>query len=355
MSFLTLRGLGEDKGQVIDLGPIAQGTVINQVLTIPVGAGRSTQQIDPEKEQAKALDRVPWPHQFFRSFMTAPRVPTPAYYGGMNFTDPKLVQTGYFRNLGEGTDKDMAQYLFDNQDAVNEHFSTLVKDKVEADRRKMEEAKKDAKKRGIIGAIVGVVVGIVTLGIGTIAVLAVTAAQVAWSVYEAKRMSAEQLNNVKELLKYLKVNPSAMDTFRMWVISKVEAPPEVPPMPANVVVNSHYTFFVNGNYISQNNDIQNGMVGLLGLSLVGDRITVVDQQSKTAAAVYLRVKDGFNGIPPDKARLAQAMGPTTAVLASGGTPGTSGTSEIPVEYHETGINPLVWLAAIPVALLAIKK
>ena len=355
MSFLTLSSLGDDKGQVIELPTLAPGTVINQAMTIPVGAARSTQDIDVAKEQAKQLDRVPWPHQFFRSFMTAPRVPTPAYYQNMSFTDPKLVQSGYFRNLGEGTDKDMAQYLFDNQDAVNEHFATLVKEKVAADQKKAEEAKKDAKKRGIIGAIVGVVVGIVTLGIGTIAVLAVTAAQVAWSVYEAKRMSAEQLKNVKELLAYLKVPPQMMDTFRMWVISKVEAPPEVPPLPANVVVSSKYTFFVNGNYVSQNGDIQPGMVGLLGLSLVGDRITVVDQQSKVVAAVYLRVKDGFNGIPPDKARLAQAMGPNTAVLASGGTPGAAGTTEIPVEYQSTGVSPLVWLAAIPVALLAMKK
>lgn len=318
------------------LPTLAPGTVVKTVYSTPLSSTRSTVHVDIEEAQNKALNRVPWPHHFFRSFMTTPRVPVPAFYGSFMFTDPKLVESGYFQRVGEGTDKDIAQYLYDNQDAVNAHFEILVKEVIEAEKRKAERDKKEAKRKGIIMTIAGVVLGIVTMGIGTIAVAAVAVAQAGWTVYDAKRMSADQIKNVKALMNYLGVKPEAMDLFRTWIVRLVETPAEVPPTPANAMPTATYTFFNNGELILQENDVELGLSQILGLTQVGDRITVKDEVAQTVYRVYLRVKDGFNGIPPDKAHLAQVMPENMAVAVAGG-----------------GFNPLL-LLAIPV-LLAVTK
>jgi hypothetical protein len=335
--YLTRDRLGSMGGEVVVLPTLAPGTVVKSVYTTPLSSERSTIQVDIEDAQNKALNRVPWPHKFFRSFMTGPKVPVPAFYGDMQFTDPKLVQSGYFQHVGDGTDKDIALYLYNNQDAVNAHFTACVQEVIDAEKANVARKKAAEKKKGIITLIVGVVVGVVTMGIGTIAVAAVTLAQAGYSVYHAKTLSKAQLADVKALMAYLGVNDSAMDLFRTWIVRLAEAPPEVPPTPTNVVPTSRYTFFINGEYSLEENDPQAGMAQLLGWTEVGDRVTIKDDAAQTVYRVYLRVKDGFSGVPLDQAATVQSLPEDMAVSVAGGW-----------------FNPLILLLAVP-AWLLVKK
>ena len=338
-----LSGLGE--GQVVILPTLAPGTVVQQVIKTPLTSVRSTVQVDIEASRNAVLDRVPWPHAFFRNFMLAPKTQPGPFYQGYNFADPALVMMGYFKNPGEITDRDVAQYLFDNQDAVNNHFQISVQEKIEADKRKAEEDAKEAKRKGMIINIAGLVLGVLTGGIAA-AVLAV--AQAAYAVYDAKKMSTESLADAKKILDYLKVSPIAMDDFRTWIVRLVSSPPEVPPTPVSVNVASKFTFFKNGDYITQNNAADMGLSRALSLTSVGDRVTVKDEQAQSVYRVYLRVARGFMGVPPDKEHLLQSMSQAQAIQMAGGVPIQQASA-----VASSGLSPMMLLlAGIPALWMA---
>ncbi len=310
----------------------------------PMTSERSTQQVDIDDARAKVLDRVPWPHHFFRSFMTAPKTQPGPFYQGYNFMDPVLVSMGYFKKPGEQTDREIAQYLYDNQDSVNSHFQTCVQEYIEAMKREAEKEKEEAKRKGIIISIVGAVAGILTGGIAA-AIIAV--GQAAYSVYDAKKMSAETLKDAKALLEFLKVGPLAMDDFRTWITKFVSSPPECPPTPNGITINSKYTFFSNGDYVTQNNSAELGLSRTLSLTMVGDRVTVKDETSQSVYRVYLRVAQGFRGVPPADEHLLQCMSQAQAIAMARGMSIDQATNAT------RGFGPgllIAAAAAIPVAL-----
>lgn len=345
----NLHGLGE--GHVVILPTLAPGTVVEQVIQTPTTSARSTVEIDISGSQNKAIDRVPWPHPFFRSFMTAPKAQPGPFYQGFNFSDPALVKMGYFKNVGPDTDVDIAEYLYNNQDAVNTHFSTCVQEMIAAEQEKEKKAKEEAKKRGIITTIVGVVAGIVTLGAALPVVIAATAAQLAmtgWQCYAVKHATADQLKNVEFLLKFLNVSPLDFDKFRTWITNLVQSPPEVPPTPAGVTINSTYTVFKNGDFLLQNNDAATAMAIAFPRTVVGDRLTVKDETSQSVFRVYLRSRDGLMGVPIDQAHLVQSMSQAQAVQMANGVPASTAASS-------SGFGMSALLLAAGAAIWMVKK
>lgn len=308
------RGLGE--GHVVILQTLAPGTIVQQVIKTPSTSERVTTGVSITDSQQRAIDRVPWPHPFFKTFMTSPKTQPGPFYNGYMFADPVLVSMGYFKNVGPQTDADLAQYLYNNQDAVNNHFVTCVQEMIKAEQDREEDAKRDAKKRGIITAVIGVLAGLVTLGAGTVVVIAATAVQLAatgWQVYATKNATKDQLGNVEFLIKFLNVSPLDFEKFRVWITNLVNSPPEVPQTPTGVTISSTFSVFKNGNFLIQDSNAVNALSRSYGLTVVGDRLTVKDETSQSVYRVYLRTKDGLLGIPPEDSHLVQVLPDAQAI------------------------------------------
>lgn len=350
-----MRGRFMGDGQVVILPTLAPGTIVEQVIKTPLSSARSTAEVDIIGSQSKVLDRVPWPHKFFRSFMTAPKVEVGPFYQGYNFSDPALVKMGYFKNPGPQTDVDMAEYLYANQEAVNNHFIACVQEVIKEQEEKVKEAKKKAKEKEIITIVISVIAGLLTFGAGTVVVIALTCVQLAttaWQVYSMKTASADQLHNVTFMMKYLNVSPLDFDKFRVWITSLVSTPPEAPPTPTAITVNSTYTVFKNGDYVLQDNDAIAALSRIYGLTMVGDRLTVKDEVSKSVYRVYLRTKDGLQGIPPEQAHLVQSLPAAQAEQMASGAP-VEVAAQAAVE-GSSWMTPAL-LLAIPAALWMTRK
>lgn len=276
----------------------------------------------------RAFRMAPWPHHFFSSFMNAPIVTLPGFFKGIPYRDPALAASGYFPRSVDAINKNIAQFIEANLDAFNTHFETKVRQWIKKMQDEMKKAEKEAKRIKIIVAIIAIIVTIISAGILTIVIT--TIAQSVSDIYTARKLTKAQVGAVEKMMAVLGISRSRIDAFREWLTANADVPAQAPPTPEEVEVTGTYSVFVGDKLVSNSNDVNQALAEALVQSEIGDRLTVKNEKTGQAEAVFLREEKGLRLMPKNIAGKVQALTPAQA-------------------KEVAGEKPFPWIAVLPVA------
>ncbi|MGH6830353.1 MAG: hypothetical protein ACREDG_04290, partial [Methylocella sp.] len=257
------------------------------------------------------------------------------FFGGIDIRAlASLGEAGYF--VGRSADQvkgDLARWLLANDTGLQAHFQKEFEDYVASKER---EAKKKAKKRGVIGKILGVVGLVVTPFLPMAGALAVSALSAGRKIYEAKKLSKDQIKAMKQIQSILNISDAALEKFTQWMIryAGVSSSP------------SAYTVTVEDTPVAQASTPAQASQIALSASKPGDRIEITGSPSPQTIApqplgYWVRTTEGVQAVSP-------ALQPGVQIMSRERVGQAVKASEAKAEA------PTPWwvYAAVPVAVIA---
>jgi hypothetical protein len=275
----------------------------------------------------KAWDTPPWPHRWFKSFMTRPLVAVPPFYKGYKINDPTICESDYFPRDPEQIKHDIAVYLSINEKLLNEHFLAEANAWIAAEEAKMQAMIRRQKTMGWITTILD----IFTFGMASAAMALV-------KLGEIKDALKRQTNDAKLMANNFDVTDKQMEDFSLWIVHYYGAPPlKVPGTGVNEAPAGRYSIYVEQKPIRYANTTDDALRIAFSNSKTGERILVKDGNTGEAVGYFIREEKALRKAPASIAGTLQAMSPGTAKSM------VSGGSGFPV-----------WLAAVPIAMKVMK-
>lgn len=275
----------------------------------------------------KAWNAPPWPHNWFKSFVTSPLVAVPPFYKGYKLNDPSISESDYFPRDTEQIKHDLAVYLSTNEKLMTEHFVAEAQRYLDAEQAKMERAIKLQKALGWMATILD----IFTFGAASAIMAVVKIAQV-------RSLLNQQKNNARLVASNFGVTDKQMEDLGLWIVHYYGAPPvKVPVTGVNEAPSGRYAIYIESKPIKYANSTDDALKIAFSNSATGERILVKDTITGEAAGYFIREDKALRRAPASIAGALQAMSPETAKSM------VTGGSGFPV-----------WLAAIPIAMKVMK-
>jgi hypothetical protein len=275
----------------------------------------------------KAWDSPPWPHGWFKSFITAPLVAVPPFYNGYKINDAAISESDYFPRDVDQIKKDLAKYIHDNEKLLNDHFYAEAQRWLDNEEAKMRAAIKRQKTLGIIAMVLDVF----TFGAAS-ALLAIA------KISMTRDLLNTQKNNIKLMTSNFGVTDEALNKFSMWIVHYLGAAPlKVPETNPNEAPSGRYSIYIEQKPIKYSNTSDDALRIAFASSTTGERILIKDGNTGEAVGYFIRESNALKKAPASIAGKLQAMSPETAksmVAGGGGIP--------------------IWLAAVPIALKVMK-
>lgn len=276
---------------------------------------------------SKTWDAPPWPHPWFRSFITSPLVTVPPFYSGYFVNDPKICESNYFPRDTETIKHDLAVYLSTNEKLLNDHFNAEAQRWLDAEEAKMKKAMELQKALGWVATVLD----IFTFGAAS-AVLALT------RIATTRSLLNQQKNNIKLMASNFGVTDKQIEDFSLWIVHYYGAPPvKVPVTGVNEAPSGRYAVYIESKPIKYANTTDDALKIAFSNSATGERILVKDTTTGEAVGYFIREASALRKAPASIAGALQAMSPETAKSM------VTGGSGFPV-----------WLAALPIAMKVMK-
>jgi flagellar basal body-associated protein FliL len=232
----------------------------------------------------------------------------------MQYEDPNLALSNYFPRNVQTINRDIARYIADNLEAFNDHFNETVRRWIKNLERAMEKKEEKAKRLKIITAVLVIVLTILSAGL--LSVVLTSIAQAATEIHTAKMLTQAQVNAMKKMMEVMGITEAQIEAFRLWLFAKTDLGAQAPP--TRTEQSGKYSVFVEGELVANSNDPKAALQVGIQKSVVGNRITLKDEDTGEAIGVLLRDKDGLKEVPPDMAGKVQALSADAATRAAGG-------------------------------------
>jgi len=178
---------------------------------------------------------IPWPHEFFQGLTTERKTHgkeapfPPAFYQEYRYFDPELTMSDYFPRSREEIERDVAQFLQNNPDALARHFEAEFQRYL---KKQEEHLKSEAREGKIVGyafKALGLLIGLSAAPAMIGAVNSIVGKLVGLSL--TMRLMKESQEVEKEIYKVLSVPDEALATFQRWILARVPSVKEWTPEP----------------------------------------------------------------------------------------------------------------------------
>lgn len=256
----------------------------------------------------KAHFSVPWPHEFFASFVYAPRVPLPGFYRTTAFADAEILESDYFPVHPDTVERDLATFIAENAGALEEHFVAEFESWIARQQEKLEKARKRAERTETILKVFGAILSLLTAGtVGLIVTTAYTVVKLAIGTRNIRSIGDKTKDVIRSIFKALGTTEERLEEFKRWLALKASRmpPQEAPPTPkaaeeAQTRGKAPYSVFVEREFVALGEDP--GELVRLGVraSKPGQRIVVKDEKTGAAAAIFVHTDDGQIVAVPEK-------------------------------------------------------
>jgi len=229
----------------------------------------------------QVLDEIPWPHDFFRSFVSYPLSEPSAFYQSIPIWYwEDLWSAGYFNKPIDEIRRDVATWLKANTDALEKHFIG----EVERWMKKEEEKQKEKAQMWGIGGFVmqafGFGMSILLPGIGSLISSVMSGA---YKYFSTMKMSEDAKKTMKKILAVMKIDESRMDAFAAWIAkwAAIETP--------------KFTVIIEGREVGRFETAEEASRAAIAGSRVGNRIEFF--WGDTSLGLKLRLSTGVVDVP----------------------------------------------------------
>jgi hypothetical protein len=270
---------------------------------------------------------IPWPHEFFRTFLLDPKVPTPVFANGLQLRDPELAATCYFPATVDKIHTDIAKYIAANEEAFNKHFETEILQWAHDLEKRARELATWTETFSKVMMVVGAVLDLFSAGVGSLVCGALSAAVTIHNVKELTSIQKESFFGLQEILG---ITTSNMEAFRLWIVSRLgPKAPEVPQTPPAAQIGA-YSIFIENVYWKSFDNATIAIQEAYKATQVGNRIILKNEASGLGEGMFLRESTGLRSVPPSVAGQLQALPADSAKTVAGGAGFPTWTAMIPV-------------------------
>jgi hypothetical protein len=180
----------------------------------------------------QAYRGVPWPHEFFGSFLRAPRVAGPPFYGKARYNQPAIMAERVPGTVAE-IQRSIAHYLVMNQETFERNFLAEVEVYIREQQKKIERAAERAERLQIATVLISALASALTGGLVAPVVMGI--ASQAFRAYTGKKLGKKAAERIGQVYALLNMNQASMDRLRDWIRARVRiAEPAPAPLPAPV-------------------------------------------------------------------------------------------------------------------------
>ncbi len=277
----------------------------------------------------KAWESVPWPSRFFRGFLASPRVSLPPFAEGMLYNDARLAASPYFPKTQKEIEKNIANYLYDNQEGFIDHFVIVSEEYIQEQQEKLAAKQKAQERLGKVLEVFSLLMSALP-GPGWLTTILFDIPKTAFEVYSVRKFGKEQLKTQEKVMEVLGFAPHDMETLNQWITANAVVKPYVPPAPSG---GGTYTLWINASFIGKDEEMSSLIAYATHVTKVGDTVEIGENDE--VIGVFLRRKEELELIPEEAAAKMQLLTHSqTKEIANN----LDGTKDIPW-----------WLVALPVA------
>ena len=232
----------------------------------------------------------------------------------------------------------IAHFFRTNELNMNSYFAVRVQGwgkQLEAD---IEDAKEKAKT-GFFGLIREALKGIAKLPFvgGTL----VSIASFVFDIYAIEKIEIRgEVSKMQGVFGLLGMTPDDLIPLREWIQSLVTVPPSAPPTPETDLGTGRYSVFINGNITSRSDNQEAAIAAAEPLIKIGDRLEIKDEDTDKLVGMFIREPKGIVAVPYNTQARIQSLGPKVMQKLLG---------------RQLQMKDLIWLAAIPVGALLVRK
>lgn len=249
----------------------------------------------------EASTKIPWPHPFFETFLSNPRVSIPSFFQGFAYHDPKIVLSGYFPSSLKEVQADIAQYIVDNEEDFNLNFQAEIRNWITNEEKKLKRKEKTAKELQIITQVLGVLLTLVSAGALGFAISAI--AESAVSIYSVRKLTKAQKDTMKKLMRILGISESQIERFRTWLIANAKVKradiPKTPPTDDEFTV-------ITDTKTESSNDVGQMASQAYQEGAIGQQVLITDNRTGVTR-LFIIGADGLIPVPEDMEAKAQVV------------------------------------------------
>jgi hypothetical protein len=260
------------------------------------------------RQVMEAWDAPPWPHEWFKTFVTSPLVAVPPIHDGYKWNDGFLSDSSYFPRPTERIKQDLADYIAANENLLNDHFNAEV---LAWAKREEEKAKKKQALFQFLG-IVAFILDFFTFG-------AASAAMSMVNIYRTKQMTDKQVSMTRQIQDHFGITDEAIEKFRVWVVGLAKAPKvQIPTLgPRDPAVSGKYGIYIEQKPAIFADTPEDVLRKAYSNTQTGERILVKDEMTGQVVNYFLREQAALKKVPLDQAAKLQALGPDAAGRIAG--------------------------------------
>ena len=269
---------------------------------------------------------------------------TAPFWGGKKpflHWDVNLIFSDYPTWTVDGLHRSVAYFMKNNQYNINAYFTL----RVQAWARQLE---KDAKsiekeaKRGLRGLIL-VMQMLLKAALSMIdptGLLSIAMQSFSDLIFNSYALLEEEAIRAKAIFGMLGMTPDDILPFRMWIGSMIVLPPATPNTPEGDLSTGKYSLFVNGNIVSRSDNLEKARAIAEPQMKIGDRLEIKDEDTDKLVGMFIREPKGIVAVPYNAQARIQSLGPKVMQKMLG---------------RQLQMKDLIWLAAIPVGALLVRK
>ncbi len=246
-------------------------------------AGRAQAVYDAAAPWRAVLDSVPWPHDFFRSFVRYPLAEPGVFVANIAIWDWEgLMEARYFGAPRATMERDLASWLIANTGALEKHFIAEV---MAWAKREEKKQKREAELFGVLDILLkifGVAASILLPGIGSIISSVMSGA---FQYFSKQKMGESQIAMMRKAQAVTNISDTALDRFSVWIAGHAAG------------TAGGYVVWVEGREVGRADTADQAAQLALANSRSGNRIEIFSSTGQSSG-LMLRTDAGISVVPP---------------------------------------------------------